>query len=479
MTQKTTENTIPSIVGSADEPEKEKRSAYRVTDIDDPNQIFRATMDMVYQVKRTSAMKSKISRNFGGYFTDRIPVAASEPTLLSMMERLAKLLDSDMERIYSDVAAQFIAVSSVHSADSVLSFIRAQPRIVAMIAMSRSFEDYEDAMAGIRIDLVKNPGEVDLSGVRYDIPILATTISPLAHGGDEKAGNITRFRRCRVMTSTGATIETPFYSGNALRGQMRDLLADHLLESLGLKADRKKPSVALWFFHAIYAGGTLGESGGGSLEKEDPAEEKPKKGKVKKEKENTIETATGKAGVIRADGVRDFRNWLPALSLLGVAAGNKIFCGRVRVGDLKPCCVELGTGIPRLAELTEYVFLTRRDDYEGRTEEDKNTSMIAQTEAIKAGVFLHGGIDIDGHVTDLERSALGLGLELMVQKGYIGAESRRGFGKVDFDIHNIPDSSPYLKFLEEEKDGILGYLNSIGALVVDLKNIPAGEDVEY
>jgi CRISPR/Cas system CSM-associated protein Csm3 (group 7 of RAMP superfamily) len=89
--------------------------------------------------------------------------------------------------------------------------------------------------------------------------------------------------------------------------------------------------------------------------------------------------------------------------------------------------------------------------------------MIANTECLKQGVTLTGGIDIDTHISELELSALGKGLQLMQQKGYIGANSNRGFGRVQIDIENLPDATLYENYLSENKEKIVQFLVKLGA----------------
>ena len=112
----------------------------------------------------------------------------------------------------------------------------------------------------------------------------------------------------------------------------------------------------------------------------------------------------------------------------------------------------------------EWTFLTRRDDYDGKGEDDAHAGMIANTECLKAGVRLAGGIDVDNHASELELSALGLGIELLKQRGMLGAENRRGLGKVLLDVQDAPDSSPYVNYLDDNKQAITDYLIEIGAV---------------
>jgi hypothetical protein len=386
----------------------------------------------------------KVKRSFDDFFADRIVQSTSEPTLLDAIERLAKTMDSSIELVGGKRTAAFMASANSAQAPAILAWLRKHPRIAAMISALRNEDDYQVAVASIILPPVSSDEHTAIATQpSFDVAITAELLAPLAHGADGKAGNATLFRRRQVITPGGQVMELPFYAGNAIRGQIRDLLADHLLRSLGLIPRKDKPPVALWFFHVIYAGGVLEEQS-----------------KIMA----AISKELGKNGSLRTDGIRRIRDMLPSLSLLGSAIGNKVLPGRVYVNDLRPRCLEWGTGTITAAELMEWTFLTRREDYEGRTAEDEHTGMIANTECIKAGAVLTGGIDIDTHANDLERSSLGCGLALLKERGFLGAENRRGLGKVDLVIEGVPDQQPYLDWLENNQGEIKAYLTEIGAI---------------
>jgi len=168
----------------------------------------------------------------------------------------------------------------------------------------------------------------------------------------------------------------------------------------------------------------------------------------------------GKNGASIAEGIHKFRDTLPGLSLLGCALGNRILPGRINVADFKPACFEWGNGDVKVWQLFEWLYLTRRDDHEGYNEGD-NAAMIANTECIKTGVTFYGGIDISEHISCLEKAALGCALNLLKKKGYVGADNRRGFGKIQLEIENCPDEKLYLAFLSEHKSIIVDYLISL------------------
>ena len=408
------------------------------------NEILITTVEMLKQIKIASTIKTR--RNFMDFFGDRLRQAVNEPTLLKTIETLQKLLAVEVAYLGKDRVKKFIIASMEKESYNVLNWIREYP----LLAVTLCFMDENDSKEAIEFleikeDIIDKTGVVKcMSG--NDIEINMTCLSPLSHGSDMKVGNATVFRRMDVFTDTGHIITLPYYAGNALRGQMRDLLADHFLLSLGLVPNKTKPPINLWFFHCLYSGG--------ALEEKNKATEKISK----------FAGATAQ----KAENISRIRKMMPALSALGFAFGNRILAGRIIVCDLRPVCREWGFPYTTLAvnDLFQWEFLTRREDHEGHEKGD-NSSMIANTECLKAGTLLHGGIDILPYASEIEISAIGKGLELLQKHGYIGAENRRGFGNVEISYssyNKIPDSSLYEEFLKENRQEIIGFLKDMGAM---------------
>lgn len=386
-------------------------------------------------------MQIKVQRSRLDFFADRLVKACSEPTLMLMSEQLLESIDADLSQLhgYSDIVLSMARIASSENAPRVLRWLREEPKIATMLAATDDKELLSEVLASIELPQAGMSGSAATRRA-FNVDIRAKCESPLAHGSDNKAGNATLFRRIDVIATNGAHMVLPYYSGNAVRGQMRDLLADHFLSALGLNTGRGKPAVALWFFYALYSGGALEE---------------------KSDATKAIKKQLGDNGSIRADGIRLFRDNLPSLSLLGCALGNRILPGRVQFADLRPVCIEWGTGNTPVAELLTWEFLTRHEDHEAHIE---HHGMIATTEVLRSGVELEGGIDMDSCMPEIERSALGCGLGLLVKRGMLGADNRRGFGRVTLDIKNVPDASLYEEWLVANKDKIIEYLKQIEAL---------------
>ncbi len=400
---------------------------------------MKATIEMFRRLRDTTG--HKVNRNFGGFFADRMTRAFSRENLTDAMEELAQSLDSSIEYVGGKKLAAFLAEANGPESAAIMAWCRQHPKLVAMLAGLRDDDELDAALESIDLPAI-DPADVSAVTEQpvYDVPVQAECLTGLAHGSDAKAGNATLFRRRSVITETGRHLYLPVYAGNAVRGQLRDLLADHLIESLGLKVSRSKPSLELWAFHVLYAGGVL--EGGASK----------------------AEANLGKSGAIRTDGMREIREMLPMISLLGTAIGNRVIAGRVYTGDLRPHCIEWGSGDQSASALMGWEFLTRREDYEGRADEDDTSAMIAETEILKPGTRLSGGIDIDTHANSMERACLGRALELLRNRGKLGAENRRGIGKVALSYSAAPDPGEYDAFLSDHRRDILDFLTRLGAL---------------
>lgn len=371
-------------------------------------------------------------------FADRLVKAASEPTLAAAMEHLLRAVNASTDAIHPPLAARMLAVANGPDGPRILRWWREQAKLVTLLVGTRDQAVVEEALENVTLPEAASSGAALPRGT-FPITLRVTCEAPLAHGADSKAGNATLFRRMQVLTDSGV-LSLPYYSGNALRGQVRDLLADHLLASLGLPVSRNQPAVALWFFYALYSGGALEENS---------------------EATKALKKQLGDHGAIRAMGIREFREMLPALSLLGCALGNRVLPGRCQFADLRPICREWGTGERPVAELMTWEYLTRREDHEDHL---VHHGMIANTEVLRAGIVLEGGIDHDDAIREIELAALGRGLTLLIERGMLGAENRRGLGRVRIEADGLPDPAPYDAFLAERKSDILRYLESIGAL---------------
>jgi hypothetical protein len=407
-------------------------------------QAFKDVMTYLKSVSMSATTTGK-HRGAADFLADRIIQASTQPNLLAFGERLEKLLGTECECLSPDISAGFVRAASGHHALALLLWLRAHPRIAAQMTMLSSrdgiFQKFLDDLDVENLLGVQSGLQEDIAAVAPDWPISihARCLSPLSHGSDAKGGNATLYRRMDVLGMGGTVMSLPFYAGNALRGQMRDLLADQLVAALG------KPQLALWFFHAIYSGGALEEGGAAA---------------------KALNKRMGDFGTVRAAGIRELRNMLPALSCLGAALGNKIISGRAMIGDLRPRCREwTGDGDVRADQLMDWNFLTRHDDNEERESSDKHQGMIVYIETLKTGTLLDGGADLSSHASELEESALGMAFNMLVTRGFLGAGNRQGFGKMAFTVTGAPDTAPYKEYLNNIQK-VKEYLSDIGAIEV-------------
>lgn len=397
----------------------------------------RIVVDFLRSVLSSAEMGG--SRGYLDMFADRLVKAASSPTLSLAVEDLLRSVNASIHGLAPTACVEMVRIANSSDGPRVLRWWRQQAKLVALLAGSRDKKAVDEALS--TVVLPEGSGQGCATPRRPSaIAITATCQSPLAHGADSKAGNATLFRRLPVITDTGDVLHLPYYAGNAVRGQMRDLLADHFLAAIGLTPSRSTPPVALWFFYALYSGGALEEQS---------------------DAQKALRKSMGDHGAIRAMGIREFRQMLPALSLLGCALGNRVLPGRCQFADLRPVCAEWGTGESSISELMAWEYLTRREDYEDHTE---HHGMIASTEVLRTGARLEGGIDHDGAMDAIERAALGRGLTLLAARGFLGAENRRGLGRVTLTIDGAPSPDAYDEFLRDRKDAIREYLLSVGAI---------------
>lgn len=407
------------------------------------NDALRIVLSAIREIAQSNDIK--IKRGFADFVADRIIQASCASNLLKMSEKLISLMNSDLNKLKYNSLLDFIQISSSDTAQSILEWLRGYPRIAGMLATMKDQDSFDQGISYIECaaaSVIDKGQAIPLPDCQINVGF--KTLMPLSHGGDVKAGNATLFRRCKVLTDKGFTVELPFFGGGAFRGQMRDHLAFHFLKKLGLKPSKTNPPCALWFFHALYSGGSL--------------EENSNQAKALGQK-------MGNSGVVKINGMTEFRNMIPMLSVLGSALGNRTIEGCVNFNDFVPDCYEWGTGDKSYYELLDWQFLTRREDYENY-EAGKHSGMIANTECICAGANFSSGIDYRMHISEIEKSAIGKGLELMKDYGYVGAENRRGFGKIQLEYSGADSGQIYEDYLTENKQVITEYLKEIKTLHV-------------
>lgn len=261
--------------------------------------------------------------------------------------------------------------------------------------------------------------------------------APLSHIG-EQISTHTYLVQQPVIQPDGSVEEVAVYSGNAWRGQLRDLMGEYLFRRLGVgvtvadDAGREpRVTVDLAQFHLIYSGGSIGG-------------------------EQTV----------NLEQARQYRRLLPNLALLGGGVGNQILPGKLQVNLCWPVCQEAPparvTGYEAMRETVSYRSLTtemsysRKDDskddrlnwalpatssgqpaLDGAGEPAKPTKrdgpaeqMRMTTELLATGTVLETTMTIKD-CTEVELGCLVSGLALFARAPHIGGQASRGHGLVD------------------------------------------------
>ena len=246
-----------------------------------------------------------------------------------------------------------------------------------------------------------------------------TLLSPLSHIGESIS--TTSYLVQEPVLQPDNTIEEVFcYSGNAWRGQLRDLCAGYMLDKLG------GVRVPLETFHLLFAGGKIGGD-----------------------------------QVVDIEKARTMRRAVPMLSLFGGGMGNQIMPGKLRVSNSYPVCEEARRLLPKdlrqQAEGLSYRGLTfeksftRMDDTrnehilprlsapdlallesDGKRKtapDDVSTQMRMTCELVIAGVRLFSEIEAL-NVTDVELGCLVSALHRFAVSPHIGGQANRGHGRV-------------------------------------------------
>jgi len=253
------------------------------------------------------------------------------------------------------------------------------------------------------------------------------TRAPLSHIG-ETLSTITYLVTEPVLQPDGSIEEVFSYSGNAWRGQLRDLSATYLLEHLG--SARVPPKV----FHLLFSGGAIGG-----------------------QQETNVAAA------------RQLRQALPHLSLFGGGVGNQILGGKLRISNAYPVCREAIPVLPddfhAPARLVDYAGLTfeksfsRFDDSKnvkmipyissaddllldgpaekkGKKDGEVSTQMRMTAELLAPGVSLYTEIDCMD-VSEVEMGCLTAALHAFSRSPVIGGQGNKGHGRVSLDYRYI------------------------------------------
>lgn len=272
-----------------------------------------------------------------------------------------------------------------------------------------------------------------------------TLRSPLSHIGE--AISTTSYLVEEPILQPDGEVEPVFsYSGNAWRGQLRDLAASYLLDQLGIQR------LPLDAFHLLFSGGRIGGEQQVDLEK-----------------------------------ARQYRRNIPMLAIFGGGVGNQILPGKLRVSNAYPLCVEALPVLPEYLleravnvsyrSLTFEKSFSRKDDskddrlnhYAGiglpepgqmallgdggaeqKTKKEKDgpaDQMRMTAELLAAGSVLYTQIDcLD--VTEVELGALVSALHRFSRSPHIGGQANKGHGRVALEYRLLDlDTGEIVDFL--------------------------------
>lgn len=284
-----------------------------------------------------------------------------------------------------------------------------------------------------------------------------TLLSSLSHIGETHSVT-SMLRREKILTSIGDIEEIPIFSGNAMRGILRDAGMIDMLERLGFTQDL---GISLDAYYFLLSGGAL----------------------------------TSSANAIDVDKARQWRELIPLVSLFGGGVGNAILPGKLKVSKLYPICEELKHLIPKnyteninlisIWELIQQESYTRRDDAKDdnkrkylstetvlllesqdiekrrkqKAKEDIATDEHKQQmryfcETIAAGTQFYLSFELFD-VSDIEFEAFIATLIAFSKMPYIGGKSAIGHGKIKLDLGNWIEINPF-KRSGEEVDKIIG-----------------------
>lgn len=277
------------------------------------------------------------------------------------------------------------------------------------------------------------------------IDYTATLLAPLHHGAGN-SGNTQVLRTREFVQPDGTIASAPFVSAASIRHGLRDALAWHLAETLGIEPG----SLTKFNVDLLWTGGAVTSTG----------------------------AETDLALKRRVD------EHLPMLSLLGFAAMSDIFTGTLRASDLILECAEtahalgLPAGLPRAAAYRSEEFGTRHDQAASPAarfiaaaddligDKHRTVQMIWDTQVITTGARMRGHFVMTPAATPTHSMVLGAALALWAPNGEarLGAKTAQGYGLVS--IEGLPDTT---NDLAQWTDHIHTHADGIRALLAEIK----------
>jgi len=260
--------------------------------------------------------------------------------------------------------------------------------------------------------------------------------TPISHGSDEDFGMEQRLRTIEMAVRENGDLyheDIPVISGNSLRGQLRDFLADDFLTRLS--ADEDPVELGDSLSNAFWAGGSLQRTAG--------------------------------PGKLNRRMLKGIREHVPPLSLLGTALSDQMLEGRLNMGMLTPIATETQSYTGResdhsVFEFVDETFYTRMDDRLGGRQGDEDTQQMKYTvQILTPGTRFDHWMALEG-ATDVERACLGHVMDLFEASPHVGGQKAVGHGEVDFEYDDpLPDAQPYLDFVADSRDDIREFVEDL------------------
>lgn len=284
----------------------------------------------------------------------------------------------------------------------------------------------------------------------------------ISHNGGEVNGNVAMFRRDGVIQANGRSVEVPIVSGNGIRGKLRDVASEHMLQMLGEEGTPHK--VPLHVFQMLFSGGALTQ---GNTEGD-------------------------------VDAWKKLYENLPVVALFGTAYGNAIIPGKMNINPLIPIALETyhllpepileyfaESGLKSVYTYLQQSMYTRKENakdpkfaqYLDVSEDVKfeTSQMIYYVETLKAGTPFYWKVVLRD-VTDIEYDFFLSFMKRWESIQTVGGKEAVGFGQLEFkeitwrdvskdgeklDISFESTESLYAKMIKDSKPAVRAFMKMI------------------
>lgn len=285
---------------------------------------------------------------------------------------------------------------------------------------------------------------LDAIGATETIDGSATALTQIHTGGDAQTGNRQLLRTEKIrLPGEGRFEDVPFVAGNSVRGHIRRLLAEDLMQRLDYTITDER------LFHLLRAGGVLEKDGKAEIDV-----------------------------CLR----RELRDTFPIIDLLGGSTGNQMFGGCVDIHPLTLVCQENTWRTGDESETSWHEFVdemhqTRMHDDPDDTgmdvdfgfdfdvdDEDAAGSqqMIYHFDVIVPGATFEHSVRFESYASELARATMIHGLRLWQDEGVIGGMSAAGLGQLDIDYQaDLSEADRYVEYVEESVGDIVDALDTI------------------